>query len=80
MICIKITRGHSSVKLWVKLRYLLSSHCLIMLYICTNFCVSISKGFRVKDSNIRVNAGVVTNVDGWTDERTENRIPISRHA
>ena len=41
-------------------------------------------GFRVRDLNIRVDARVVTNVDGWTDrwtdKQTENWIPISRHA
>ena len=41
-------------------------------------CQSISKGFRVTDLNSRVDAWVVTNVDGQTDEQTENWIPISR--
>ena len=37
---------------------------LMMLYICTKFCESISKGFRVIDFNSRV----VAKVDaGWTD-------------
>ena len=33
-----------------------------MLYICTKFCQSISKGFRVTDPNSRVKARVVANV------------------
>ena len=59
-----------------------------MLYICTKFCQSISKGFRVMDLNSRVDARVVANGEertyGWTYDRThkrlENRIPILRHA
>ena len=34
-----------------------------MLYICTKFCQSTSKGFRVTDLNSRINARVVVNVD-----------------
>ena len=50
MICIlKFTKGHNSVKLTVKLWYLFCAHGLIMLYICTKFCQSISEGFRVTD-------------------------------
>ena len=51
-----------------------------MLYICTKFCESISKGFRVTDLNIRVKARVVANVDAQMDARGETLIPISRHA
>ena len=42
---------------------------LIMHYICTRFCKSIAKGFRVTDLNIRVDARVVTIVDGRTNGR-----------
>ena len=42
----------------------------MMLYICTKFCEIISEGFRVIDSNIRVDARVVTNVDNWIDRHT----------
>ena len=53
-------------------------HCLIMLYICTKFCQSISKGLELQTQTV-----VVANVDwGRTDgcRQTENRIPISCHA
>ena len=65
------------------------SHHLIMLYISTKFCQSISEGFRVMDLDSRVDARVVANVDIRMDRHmagrtntdwTENRIPISRHA
>ena len=49
----------------------LSAHPLMMLYICTKFGASISKGFRVTDLNSRVNIRVVANVD---DEWTEGRM------
>ena len=55
-----------------------------MLYICTKFCQSISKGYKVIDPDIRVGARVISTVDGWTYgrayEQTENRIPISQYA
>ena len=50
----------------------------MMLYICTKFCESISKGFRVTDLNSSVNAKVVANVDArqldiqthaWSDRK-----------
>ena len=41
-----------------------SAHPLMLLYICKKVCESISKGFRETDLNSRVNARVVTNVDG----------------
>ena len=44
-----------------------------MLYICTKFCKSISKGFRVTDPDGRVDARVVANVDGRTYIRTDVR-------
>ena len=61
----------------------LSSHPLMALYICTKFCESISKGFRVTDLNGRVKAKVLAYVDAgrtdiWTP--TENQIPILHHA
>ena len=40
-----------------------------MLYICTKFCQSISKGFRVTDLNIRIDARVAANVDTRTNRR-----------
>ena len=80
----KFTKGHYSVISVGEVRYLFCAHCLIILYICTKFCQSISKGFRVTGPDSRIDARVVTNVDGRTDvrtdERPENRIPISRHA
>ena len=43
---------------------LLSTHPLMMLYICIKFCESNSKGFRATDLlNNRVNIRVVANVD-----------------
>ena len=38
-----------------------------MLYICTKFCQSISKGFRVIDLNARIDPRVVANLEGGTD-------------
>ena len=62
MICKKLfTKGHNSVKK-VEFRYLFCRHFLIMLYICTKFCQSISKGFRITDPDSRVDAKVVANV------------------
>ena len=59
----------------------LSAHPLMMLYTCTKFCESISKGFRVTDLNSMVNARVVANDDaGRTDTRTNGRKPLSRHS
>ena len=53
---------HEQTKNW------LSAHPLMMLYICTKFCESISKGLRVTSLNSRVSTRVVANVDaGWTD-------------
>ena len=54
----------------------------MMLYICTKFCGSISKGFRVTDLNSTLNARVVANVDagrthGHMHEQTE--IWLSAH-
>ena len=52
----------------------LSAHPLMMLYICTKVCGSVSRGFRVKDLNSKVNARVVANVDsGWTDIQTNTQ-------
>ena len=46
----------------------------MILYTCTKFCESISKGFRITDLNSRVNARVVATVDaGRTDIRTHAR-------
>ena len=71
--------GHNSIKLLVELwmdiqmhaktaENWLSTYPLMMLYICTKFCESISKGFRVTDLNSRVNTMVAANVDaGQTD-------------
>ena len=53
---------------------------LIILYICTKCCQSISKGFTVTELNSRVDATVVADVDGRTNEWIENRIPILQHA
>ena len=59
---------------------MICAHRLIMLYIYTKFCQSISKGFRVTDPESRVDARVVTIVDGQMYGRIyewmENRIPI----
>ena len=41
----------------------LSTHPLMMLYICTKFCESFSKDFREIDLNCRVNTRVVANTD-----------------
>ena len=50
---------------------MLSVHHLMMLYICTKFCESISKDFRVIDLISRVNARVVANVNArWMDIQT----------
>ena len=55
----------------------LSINPLMMLYICTKFCESISNGFRVTDLNSRVNTMVAANVDaGQTDGQTD----IQTHA
>ena len=43
----------------MELRYLFSADNLMMLYICTKFCESISKGIRVIDLYIRVDDRVV---------------------
>ena len=51
----------------MELQLLFGAYCLMMLYICTKFCENISKGFRVTDLNIRVNARVVANVDAHMD-------------
>ena len=45
-----------------------------MFYICTKFCRSSSKGFRVTDLNSRVDARVVANVDGRTYGRKTGSI------
>ena len=57
----------------MELWHLSCPHCLIVFYICTKFCRSSSKGFRVTDLNSRVDARVVANVDGRTDEQTNGR-------
>ena len=41
-----LTKGHNSVILHVELEFLFSTHCLIMVYICTNFRENISNDFR----------------------------------
>ena len=46
----------------------------MMLYICTQFCENISKGFRVTDLNIRVSAMVVANVDAQMDVLTDGKL------
>ena len=57
-----------------------SAHRLIMRYIRTKFCQSISKGFKIKDPNSQVHSRVVANVDGCmyvrTDKWMETLIPI----
>ena len=58
----------------------LSAHPLMMLYICTKFCESISKGFSVTDLSSRVNARVVANVDArWKDTRRNRQKTGSLH-
>ena len=44
-----------------------------MLYICTKFGRSISKGFKDTDPDSRVDARVVANVDGWTCGHTKGQ-------
>ena len=57
----------------MELRYLFNLHRQIMLYICTKFCQSISKDFRVKDLDSRVDARVVANLAGRTYGRKDVR-------
>ena len=45
-----------------------------MLYICTKICHSISNGFRVTDLDSRVDARVVTIVDGGVDGHMDGRM------
>ena len=75
MVCIlKFTKGLIPYKPLVEVWYWLSAHYLMMLCICTMFCESISKDFRVTDLNSRVNTRVVTNVDArWMDIQTHAR-------
>ena len=73
MVCmLKFTKGHNSVKTIDGIPVLVLSHCLIMFYTCIKFQENIAKGFRETDLNSRVNAKVVANVDGQTNERTES--------
>ena len=68
-----IGKRHNSVKsayLW----YLFCANCLIISYICINFCKSISQGFKVTDLNSGVDARVVANVDGQTDGCSNGRM------
>ena len=51
------------------------SNCLIMLYISTKFCHSISWGFRFTDLNSRVEARVVAN-DGQTYGLTDGKLDL----
>ena len=57
----------------MEIRYLISTHCLIMLYTCTKFGQSISKGFRDTDLDSRVDARVVANVDRHMDGHMNGR-------
>ena len=57
----------------MELRYLFCAHRLIMLYICTKFCHSITKGFRVTDLEFKVDARVVANVYGRMDIQTNGQ-------
>ena len=57
----------------MELRYLFCAHRLIMLYICTKFCHSVTKGSRVTDLEFKVNARVVADVDGHMDIQTNGR-------
>ena len=66
----KCSKGHNYVNSVVKLWVLFCPYCLIVFYICTKFCQSISLGFRVTDLNSRVDARVVANVDGRTYGQT----------
>ena len=81
MVCIlKFSKGHNSVNsvggVMVLVLSTLSDSVLYLYQVLSKYLT----GFRVRDLNIRVDARVVTNVDGWTDKQTENWIPISRHA
>ena len=64
----------------------LPAHPLIMLYICTKVCESISKGFRVTDLNnwVYCRGSQMLMPDGWTrghmHKWMENWIPVSGHA
>ena len=44
---INVRRGIIPSKMKEELRFLVSSHCLMVLYVCTKFYKNISKGFRV---------------------------------
>ena len=82
----KFTKGHNSVKMYVKPQYMLCSHCLIKIYLCTKFCQRITNGLRLADLYMRIDARVVANNDdGSTDRQTDNRTdpyiaPCSRQA
>ena len=58
-------KGHNSVKMLVECRFLVSAHCLIMVYIYTKFHENILNGNRVMERTRKV--------DGWTDGRTDER-------
>ena len=62
----EITKSHNSAnnvgKVTPLVIFTLSDNALYLY----QFCESISKGFKVKDTNIMVDARVVTNVDGRT--------------
>ena len=44
----KNSKGQSSVKMWMELRFFLSAHCLMVIYICTNFHENILDGKKCK--------------------------------
>ena len=73
-------KGHDSVKSVDGVKVL--NLCLSSdnaKYICTKFCKSISKGFRVRDPDSRVDGRVVADVDGRTYVRTYVRKTGSLH-
>ena len=42
----KNSKGHNSVNMLVKLRFLFSAHCLKVVYTCTNFHENILDGIK----------------------------------
>ena len=53
----------------MKLQFLFSAYCLMVLYICIKFCKNISNGFKVIErtqfANLLIQRGIIKkNVDG----------------
>ena len=67
-ICIlKFAKGHNSVKKLMELWYLFYPQCLIMLYICTNFC---QESHRVSELWTRTVGSTLGWLQMLTDEKT----------